>query len=122
MSNNPLDKETIESASAAAAIKPHEFNAKERVVYIKKMVNLVFEYKQQRMAKGDILDRVPEFAEAFPHLFNSIVDDASFDATNLNMMINLLEKMDTGSLSQHQASMIVGDRLLKKYYKGGAPP
>jgi hypothetical protein len=120
MSDNPLDKDTIEKASAEASQRHHEFNAKERIEFVKKMIGLVRIYKGERLSKGEIQERVPEFARDYPHLFNMVMDssDSEFDKQNLAMMLGLLEKMNSGALSQHQASVIVGDRLLKKYHRG----
>lgn len=112
-----LDKDTIQKAAEEAAKKPHNFNAKERIDYIKRMLKLVQEYKSDGKTKQEIHERVPEFAEEYPYIFNELVDSNTFDKTNMDMMLNLMEKMHTGSLNQHQASIIVGDRLLKKYHK-----
>lgn len=110
-----INKESIEKAAAEAADKPAAFDAKERLAYVKRTLVLIQQYKDERKTKAEIEERLPEFVEQYPHLFKEAM--GSVDKTNLNMMIGLLEKMAGGSLNQHQASVIVGDRLLKKYYQ-----
>jgi len=114
MSNSVINKESIEKAAAEAATKPAAFNAKERSDYVKRTILLIQDYKEQNITKEDIEARLPEFVEQYPHLFKEVM--GAVDKTNLNMMIGLLDRMAGGSLNQHQASVIVGDRLLKKYY------
>ena len=44
-----------------------------------------------------------------------ITSPEGYDASNLQVMISMLEHMDKGNLTQHDASVIVGKRLYSKY-------
>ena len=57
------------------------------------------------------------FAEDYPTLFVKACEPG-FDRQQLNVMIALLNRMGSGDLSQHQASMIVGQKMVEKYIKG----
>ncbi len=114
---NPLDSESIEEASRRAAAAPITFNPRERIQYVRSMVARALEYRQERKSADDIKELLPEFAEEYKHLFEMITAPEGFDANNLNMMLAMLERMGQGSLSQHEASVIVGKRLFDKYGK-----
>ena len=115
ISGNKLDRESYESAAASAAKKAHEFNAKERAVYIRSMVSTTQEYLRQRRPVNEIKELLPEFVADYKHLFDMITDPAGYDASNLQVMLAMLDHMDTGNLTQHDASVIVGKRLYKKF-------
>jgi hypothetical protein len=55
------------------------------------------------------------FATAYPELFKKVIEKQ--DLSHLGVMLNALDKMETGSLSQHQASILVGQRLVDKFVK-----
>ena len=114
---NPLDSESIEEASRRAAAAPIAFNPRERIQYVRSMVARVIEYLQERKSAEDIKTLLPEFAEEYKHLFEMITSLEGYDANNLNMMLAMLDRMGQGSLSQHEASVIVGKRLFDKYGK-----
>jgi predicted ATP-dependent serine protease len=81
------------------------------------MVARTLEYRQERKSAEEIKTLLPEFAEEYKHLFEMITAPEGFDANNLNMMLAMLERMGQGSLSQHEASVVVGKRLFDKYGK-----
>lgn len=59
---------------------------------------------------------VGRFADDYPTLFNMAVAPQFQNGQNLNLMLGLLDRMD-GGMSQHQASVIVGQRLMDQYVK-----
>ena len=120
ISGNKLDRESYESAAATARDTKHEFNAKERSDYVRSMVELTLEYVKERKTVDEIKERLPEFVRDYKHLFEMITSPDGYDASNLQVMLAMLEHMDSGNLTQHDASVIVGKRLYSKYKNQGA--
>ena len=115
ISGNRIDRQSYEEASREAAVKPHEFDAKERSNYVRAMVARTVEYQRERKTVEEIKERLPEFARDYKHLFEMITSPEGYDASNLQVMISMLEHMDKGNLTQHDASVLVGKRLYSKY-------
>uniref|UniRef100_A0A6C0JVA0 Uncharacterized protein n=1 Tax=viral metagenome TaxID=1070528 RepID=A0A6C0JVA0_9ZZZZ len=115
ISGNKLDRESYESAARVASQTRHEFNAKERGVYIRSMVTTTQDLLRQRRSVDEIKELLPEFARDYKHLFEMITDPAGYDASNLQVMLAMLDHMDSGNLTQHDASVIVGKRLYSKF-------
>ena len=111
----PLDSESIHSAVERVKNEEHKFNAKERSTYVRNMVACTLKYKQQNRSVEEIKELLPEFVEQYKNLFETITDPDGFDENNLNTMLAMLEHMDKGKLSQHEASVVVGKRLYEKY-------
>jgi hypothetical protein len=95
-------------------IDPHI--AKARAAYVRDMIDKI---KSLRTA-GSTLDTIKEatgtFSTQYPGLFKMILDDSYNDAS-LRTMLALLDRMGTGNMSQHQASVVVGQRLHDIYIK-----
>ena len=120
LSGNPLDPETIQSASHEAATRKLDFRPEERLKYVQSMIQRVFEYQQAGRTIAQIKTLLPEFVEEYRHLFEMITQPEGYDKNQLHSMLTLLGKMSSGKISQHQASMLVGQQLLGKYHKGPA--
>jgi hypothetical protein len=118
--NGGLDRETIERASRAAANQRHTFNAADRATYVRSMVQRVAEYRAQRKTAEEIKELLPEFVRDYKNLFEMITSPDGYNQQDLAIMLNMLQHMHTGSLSQHEASVIVGKRLYERY--GKQPP
>ena len=117
---NPLDRETIQQASEQAAQRALDFRPEERVTYVRAMINRVFEYQQAGRTVAQIKTLLPEFIEEYRHLFEMITQPEGYDKAQLQGMLALLDKMGTGRLTQHQASVVVGKQILEKYHKGAS--
>ena len=115
MSN--LDPNEIQRAAAEAAQKETAFPAKQRAEYVRAMVKRVETYKVDGLGKEEITERLPEFARDYPHLFETVLGDEPYHKSSLTTMLAMLEKMGEGDLSQHQASVIVGQRLVQTFVK-----
>lgn len=113
MSSAPLniDRQTLDEA----VNRPLDFNPAERAKFIRKMLQEI----PKMLARGDsedtIRQNVPEFYDSYPELFKKIIKKE--DLTPVNTMLTMLDKMAKGTLSQHQASIIVGQRLVDRYVK-----
>jgi hypothetical protein len=115
---NPLDRETIQQASQEAAQRALDFRPEERATYVRAMIHRVFEYQQAGRTVAQIKTLLPEFIEEYRHLFEMITQPEGYDKAQLQGMLALLDKMGTGRLTQHQASVVVGKQILEKYHKG----
>jgi hypothetical protein len=115
MSGNRLDRESYETAAARAATQGLQFDPKERSRYVRAMVARVLEYRRERKTPDEIKERLPEFTEQYKNLFEMITAPEGFDQRNLDIMLAMLDRMGSGGLSQHEASVIVGKRLFEQY-------
>ncbi len=106
-------RQTMEEASAEAESRPLEFDPNARGLYIRTMLRDIQLWMSQGDSKDTIAQRIPEFTEQYPELFKKIVNNQ--DLTPINNMLTMLDKMGNGSISQHQASIVVGKKLVDRY-------
>jgi len=90
--------------------------AKARANYLRDMVTKVKKLRQEGKSASDIQAETGGFALQYPTLFKMLNKDV-YDEAAVRTMLYMLEKMGTGELSQHQASVIVGQRLHDTYIK-----
>jgi hypothetical protein len=110
--NGPSFQESIEEARS----RELEFDASSRSVYVKDMVKKALAYRAAGDSVEIVKQRLPIFVRDYPHLFEMIMDP-EHDKQILGTMIAMLDRMSQGSLTQHQASIIVGQRLFDKLKK-----
>jgi hypothetical protein len=106
---------SIQESLREAESRTLDFPAAERAIYIRAMVRRAREYKSSGRSHFEIRELLPEFARDYPHLFDTVIQEESWDESNLNTMLSMLDRMGQGQLNQHQATVIVGQRLAKKY-------
>lgn len=112
-----MDLRGIQEAATAAANDQHTFPAKERATYVRAMVKRCEDFMAQGMNADTIKEKLPEFARDYPTLFETVVSTEPYHKNSLKTMLAMLDRMGDGSLSQHQASVIVGERLLQTFVK-----
>lgn len=117
VSDSPPDmsKDSILSAVEEAKTAPTLFSPRERATYAKERV---YEIRRLRsLGKNDIEIKAAlgDFVEKYPQLFQMAVEP-SFDERQFGLMLGLLDKM-AGGMSQHQASVIVGQSLVDQFVK-----
>jgi hypothetical protein len=112
-----LNPDGVQAASVEAAARQHTFNAEERATYVRSMVKRCEAYKADHLSADAIKERLPEFARDYPTLFEVIMGTEEFHKNSLQTMLSMLDKMGEGNLSQHQASVIVGERLVQTFVK-----
>jgi hypothetical protein len=88
-----------------------------RNIFIREQIEKVKQLKQEGKTKDEIKAEVSRFAEDYPQLFKMLVSNEGYNEATLRTMLSMLEKMGTSELSQHQASVIVGQRLYDNYVK-----
>jgi hypothetical protein len=96
--------------------------AKARATYVKAQVERVKVMKEAGVLSAEeIKAEVSRFAEDYPALFKMLMSSETFNEASLKTMLALLERMGTGEMSQHQASVVVGQRLHDVYIKPKMP-
>ena len=115
----PANEPSIEEAMAEARARPLDFPAAERAAYIRTMSKRAAEYRAAGRSQLEIArDLLPEFARDYPYLFEMCTQEGGYDASMLNTMITMLDKMGSGVVNHHQATVIVGQRLAQRYIRG----
>lgn len=111
---------SFEQSLQEAENRPLDFPATERAAYVRAMVARVREMQRAGRTIPQIQELLPEFARDYPQLFKMLTEDAGTDMTMLNTMLAMLDRMGQGSLTPHQASVAVGQRLLERYSGGSS--
>ena len=115
MSNGLPDKETIEEATRAAEARPTEFSPAQRAAYLRSMIAELVPLVAQGKTEAELKVSHATFVQGYPHLFKKIIGKE--DLTPLRTMFGSLDKMAEGRISQHQASVIVGQKLVDTFVK-----
>ncbi len=108
---------TLEESLRDAEHRGLDFPAAERAAYVRAMVARTGELKRAGRSLEEIRQLLPEFARDYQHLFEMVTASEGYDATHLNMMLTMLDRMGQGNLTHHQATVIVGDRTMKKFVR-----
>lgn len=110
-----LDKDGVLAASVEAEKAPTQFNPKERANYVRERVDEI--RKLIVLGQNDIQIKAAlgTFVDQYPTLFQYAVR-TDFDMKQFEMMLGMLDKMGAG-MTQHQASIAVGQKLVDKYVK-----
>lgn len=110
-----VDKQSIEEATREAAERPIDFSPSDRAAFVRDMVKTLVPLVRQGKLEDELRRAYPEYAERNPEIFKKIVTKQ--DLGPLNAMLVMLDKMGTGQISQHEASIIIGQRLVDRYVK-----
>jgi hypothetical protein len=110
----PVTRENYETLAKEAETREIEYDPAERATYVRNNLSLIKTWKSQRMPKKQIEERIPQFAKEYPMLFEKATEPNP-DISMINGMLAMLDHMAAGKINQHQASVIVGKALHKKY-------
>ncbi len=116
MSNNqrpPIERQSYEQAAAEASSRSLDFDPNVRARFIREMLTDIPRWMAQGLTEEQIREKVPEFAEKYPELFTKIIQKQ--DLSPIQSMLAMLDRMGEGSISQHQASIIIGKKLVDKF-------
>ena len=108
-----LDRQSITEAIAEAKTRDLDFDPTERSISVKQNILRMVEMIRAGKAEQQIREELAPFAEQYPELFKKVLSND--DLTPLQNMMNLMDRMAAGSLSQHDASVIVGQGLARAY-------
>jgi hypothetical protein len=109
----PVHRQTISEATAEAEARALEYDPNVRAQYIRTMLRDIALWMSQGDTEESIKERIPDFIEKYPELFKKIINKQ--DLAPIQSMLGLLDKIGEGNISQHQASVIVGKKLVDRY-------
>jgi hypothetical protein len=84
---------------------------------IKAAIEILRKAKAEGKSRTEMEEAVPEFSREYTKLFSILVDRNEFDNPSLRTMLAMLDRMGTGEMTQHQASVVIGQRLHDTYIK-----
>ena len=134
MNTQKVDRQSIEEATQEAANRSLDFDPVERAALIRRMLNEIPRAVAAGMTADDLglqhgfkqgppsatdppvnprYAHIKEFADRYPELFKKIVGQQ--DLAPIRQMLVMLDKISEGKLSTHQASVIVGQKLVDRY-------
>jgi hypothetical protein len=109
----PTQRQSIAEATAEAEARPLEYDPNVRAQYIRQMLQDIARWMAQGDSEDVIRQRVPDFIEKYPELFKKIITRS--DLSPIQSMLAMLDRMGDGSISQHQASIVIGKKLVDKF-------
>jgi hypothetical protein len=110
-----IERKSIDEATREASERTLDYNPNESAVFIRKMVKTLIPLVSAGKLEDELRRDYPTYVEEYPELFKKIVTKQ--DLAPLNAMLVMLDKMGQGTISQHEASIIVGQRLVDRYVK-----
>ena len=111
----PIERQSVEEATRQAESRQIDYDPAERAAFIRKMIRDMVPLVRQGMLEDELRRRFPIEAEKYPEFFKKIATKQ--DITPINTMLAMLDRMAAGTISEHQASIIVGQRLVDRYVK-----
>lgn len=108
-----IHRQTIDEATAEAEARILEYDPNSRARYIRSMLQDIALWMSQGDSEEVIKNRVPDFVEKYPELFKKIINRQ--DLSPIQSMLSMLDRMGEGNMSQHQASVIIGKKLVDRY-------
>jgi len=113
------DRRTDAERMAEAANRPLDFEPKARAQYVRDSIALVERCQQNGMPTEEIkeIKDLAQFIRDYKNLFEMITQPEGYNKQSLKTMLAMLDRMGSGELTQHQASVIVGERLADTYIK-----
>ena len=104
-------------AMSEAANRPLDFEPNTRAKYVRDSVAEVEKYQKEGLSVEEIKQKMQTFVRDYSHLFEMITNPRAYNKQDLKTMLAMLDRMGSGELTQHQASVIVGKRLAEEYIK-----
>lgn len=90
-------------------------DAKERSIFIRDNIRLVERLRNEGKTFDEMKEAASDFANNFPHLFIMVSSKDGYDKQTLQTMLTMIDKMANTSISQHDASIKVGEHLMKNH-------
>jgi len=111
-----VDRQSVEDGVREAEARPLEYDPNHRAKFVRDSIAQIDKMKAAGKSEEDIEKEVGPFKEQFPFLYKMVIKP-NYDKTTLKTMLLMLDKIGEGSMSQHQASVLIGGRLVDKYVK-----
>lgn len=109
----PVERQNYSDAAAEAESRSLDFDPNVRARYIREMLRDIPVWLNQGLTEEQIREKAPDFAEKYPELFQKIIQKQ--DLSPIQSMLAMLDRMGEGNISQHQASIIIGKKLVDKF-------
>ena len=109
----PMERKSYDDAAAEASSRSLDFDPNVRTRFIREMLNDIPRWMAQGLTEEQIREKVPEFADRYPELFTKIIQKQ--DLSPIQSMLAMLDRMGEGNITQHQASIIIGKKLVDKF-------
>ena len=115
MSGNrpPVERQSIDEATREAESRALDFDPNLRARYIRDMLRDIPFWQNQGLTEDEIKEKIPQFHERYPELFRKIIQKQ--DLSPIQSMLAMLDRMGEGNITQHQASVIIGKKLVDKF-------
>ena len=110
----PVERKSAQEAMAESANRPLDFDAEARTIFLRNALQQVRDLQADGRSIDEIRQAIPLFSEKYPELFKKVTNPGE-DLTPLLGMLGLLEKIGTGEMTHHNASIMVGQALAVKY-------
>lgn len=112
-----MERRNTREAMSEAASRELDFDPATRAKMIRDTVARIEVYQTQNKTIEEIKQLEPEFVEKYKNLFEAMTSTGGYNKQSLKSMLAMLDHMAQGKITQHQASMIVGQRLAETYIK-----
>jgi hypothetical protein len=89
--------------------------AKDRSVFIRENIKIVEKLRDEGKSFDEMKEAASDFANNFPHLFIMVSSKDGYDSNTLELMLSMIDKMGSSKISQHDASVKVGEVLMKNH-------
>lgn len=89
--------------------------AKDRAVFIRDSIKIIEKLREEGKTFDEMKEAAPEFANNFPHLFIMVSTKEGYSEETLKVMLQMIDKMASSAVSQHDASVNIGTHLKNKY-------
>lgn len=109
----PLERQSYDQAASDAENRTLEYDPSVRAQYIRQMLHDIPPMIERGATEEEIKAATGDFASNYPNFFKKLMDKE--DLQPIHTMVNMLDRMGSGQISQHQASIVVGTQLYQKY-------
>lgn len=106
-------RKSIEEATAEAEARPLDYDPSARAQYIRSMLTDITSWQEKGEDEETIRNRSSGFIERYPELFKKIIQKQ--DLSPIYGMLSMLDRMGDGRISQHQASIVIGKKLVDQF-------
>lgn len=121
MSNNtpnPRPNPRLREEPPPPPLEPQQ--ARDRAVFIRDNIKLVERLRDEGKTFDEMKEAASQFANNFPHLFIMVTSNDGYNKETLKTMLAMIDKMAASQISQHDASVKVGEHLMRNYAKPSA--
>ena len=109
----PVERKSAQEAMRESETRQLDFDPKSRSTFLKEAVEKVITMKRAGRTEEEIRQDNAELFERYPELAKTLL--SSDDLTPLVAMIGMLDRIGTGEISHHNASVAVGKALADRF-------